>query len=251
MKTAKKAAKNTTAPSIGEAVADAMQQPDHPAAETQLVADIQNHGKADTRRRGRKDKLADLPDVEVPPELIANPASMNYVLLLALLMQHDGVAELTSKQLEVDESQYNIVYSRTLDNKKVVVQIVSAQSGILKSPTGDGKMGEWDSRPTYQEPPQPAGDVTRPVLTREEMLNVAAPMELSPQERFLQAGAAAQAPPVDGAKAANPFPFEIGDRPTNTTTMDLAAYASQQTNRSEQVEADQLRISERVESQGH
>ena len=221
------------------------------------------------RTRRTKENAADMPEVDIPAELLQNPDKMNYVLLLAILSKMDGRVEFTAAQLDVDDSQYSIVFAKSLDGKKVVVSVVSAQSGILKTPTGDqgtipaGAQGGYRPPPTLAEleehwathPQRSVAEGQAESLpSRAEMLGAARP-EPTPQEKFLQQAAAEQGtqapePPADG-RAPNPFPFEVGDRPATARMVDLGAYAATQHNRSEQVAQEELTVAERVEREGH
>lgn len=223
---------------------------------------------AKRRTRRTKESAAGMPDVDIPADLLSNPDKMNYVLLLAILSKMDGRVEFTSAQLDVDDSAYSIVFAKSLDGKKVVVSVVSAQSGILKTPTGDqgtipaGTQGGYRPPPTLAEMEEfwathPQRSVAEgqgeSLPSREEMLK-AARAEPTAQDKFLQQGAAAQAEtqesPADD-RVPNPFPFEVGDRPATARTVDLGAYAATQLHRSEQVAQEELSAAERVEREGH
>lgn len=201
-------------------------------------------------RRDRGAKPA-LPDVEIPAELLSDPQRMNFVLLLALLSACNGEATFTQEQLEVDESQYNIVFARTIDNKKIVVSIVSSQSGILSAPRGNaGNMGEW-TPPQNQEPlhfPLPSVADVQP-QDREAMLR-AGTGEMTAQEKYLRAAEAEKQPATTERGAMPQMPFEVGERPGDTRPMpDLGAYA-RQARTSEQIESEQARIDQRVQNEG-
>lgn len=226
-------------------------------SEEQLAHDVHSHGKGE-RRRNRGSQKPPLRDIDIESTLLNDPQRMNYILLLALLSARNGEAAFNQEQLEVDESAYNIVFARSLDGKKLVVSIVSAQSGILSAPgkVGD-KMSQWQpSTPLTPQPLPGAGDERLP--TRPQMLAASHVEPTTPQERFLLESLAKQPGPTEtqGQPAATTerpmpsYPFEIGERPADTRPMpDLGAYA-RDANRSVQVEQSQVEIDQRVAREG-
>jgi hypothetical protein len=261
MTTAKKTAKKAAVVTMTPATVD---NPDTQTALEQMAATAVSsaqESEAPKRRRRSADQIAaEMPEVDIDQELLENPGRMNYVLLLALLSKLDGRAEFGAKDLDIADDEFNVVFAKSLDRKKMVVSIVSAQSGILKSPAVE-RGNQWTTSQPYNPPPT-LSDMEehwtrtgRPNVAEDahaspkDMLSAALP-EPTPQERFLQAAAQEEKAAAEKAEVAHPFPFEVGDRPQTATAVDLGAYAAQQVRMSNQVEEDQQAAAERVENLG-
>jgi len=204
-----------------------------------------------TRRRRTREELE---QVEISPDLLANPNRMNYVLLLALLAKQNGEVNLTQKELDVDEGAYNIFFAKTLKGDKINVSVVSAQSSILKAPGTEREAALWGrERQEFQPLPEvPPGtmielsDGTKgrvyPMDTPKEDLLAAASPSLSPQERYLQQGAA--------EKEKMQMPFETGNSPGDTKPFDLGAL-TRESQRSLEIAGQEQEAAARVEERGY
>jgi hypothetical protein len=82
-------------------------------------------------RRKRKEPSE---PIRLDPRFVADPERMQYALLLALLLRQNGRATFSKKDMEYDDAEYNIVYTRSLDGQHLEVNVVSAESGIIRSP---------------------------------------------------------------------------------------------------------------------
>ena len=83
--------------------------------------------------------------VSLDPNFINDPARMQYALLLALLLRQHGNARFTKKDLDHEENEYNILFARTLDGQGLEVTVVSAQSGIIRSPERQREAESWST----------------------------------------------------------------------------------------------------------
>jgi hypothetical protein len=69
---------------------------------------------------------------------------MQYSLLLALLLrQRNGSATFSQKDLAHTDTDYNILFARTLDGKSLEVTVVSSESGIIRSPAKEREAEKW------------------------------------------------------------------------------------------------------------
>jgi hypothetical protein len=108
-----------------------------------LSENILDDGKIEAPKR-RMRKVAE-PNgmVELSDDLMQSPLKMQYALLLALLLRSKGTAKFSAKDLETVDSDYNIVFARTLDGRSLEVTVVSSTSGILKSPEHGNAEAAW------------------------------------------------------------------------------------------------------------
>lgn len=224
-----------------------------------LLEENLNSGSAPRRARRAATPKPELRNVEIPDQLLHDPQRMIYTLLLALLSQADGEVAFTEDQLDFDDTQYNVVFARTLDNKKLIVNVVSNQSGILRTPgAGQDTVRTWSPQLEKEYFPPPAAEERGATpISREAMLSAGAPM--TAQDKFLLAasqegGAPLVTPPAATQPAGTErlpqsFQFETGDRPETARPVDLGAMAQQAT-RSVEVEASQAEIAARVEREG-
>jgi hypothetical protein len=167
----------------------------------------------------------ELEQFELDPELVKNPARMNYALLLALLQRNDGEVTLTKRDLEVDEEHLNVLFALSLDGTRLNVSVVSTDSGIIRSP--EAKWAPSQSQtPPYLSPPLPdAAD--REALEALRQLNQPVRAGLAGSEALRvvempQPAPRGSTPPGPAAKPSETpgyvFPFETGSSPTTATT---------------------------------
>jgi hypothetical protein len=166
-------------------------------------------------RRTRKLAVPPTP-VEIPHELLNDAPRMKYALLLALLLRQNGTVKFSGKDLQAVDTDYNIVFARTLDGRALEVTVVSATSGILKSPENMKGDAQWSkdvqtfTQPIYNPPPSPM-ETAQAIVSG-----------TSPIATVLQMPQHGDSPtiPRDGS-APFQFPFEVGDRPATAGPIDL------------------------------
>jgi hypothetical protein len=102
---------------------------------------MQNPAPAPRRRR----PAAFPPEpLQLDPEFVNNPQRMQYALLLALLLrQKNGSATFAQKDMAHTDTDYNILFARTLDGKGLEVTVVSSESGIIRSPAKEREAEQW------------------------------------------------------------------------------------------------------------
>ena len=82
--------------------------------------------------------------LQLDPEFVNNPQRMQYALLLALLLrQKSGSATFSQKDMAHQDTDYNILFARTLDGKGLEVTVVSSESGIIRSPAKEREAEKW------------------------------------------------------------------------------------------------------------
>ena len=125
--------------------------------------------EATQQRRRRRPPPVPPEPMQLDPEFINNPQRMQYALLLALLLrQKDGSATFTQKDMDHNDTDYNVLFARTLDGKGLEVTVVSSESGIIRSPEKEREAAKWRQRQeeedirtlTFQTlpPPPPSSD---------------------------------------------------------------------------------------------
>jgi hypothetical protein len=201
--------------------------------------------------RPRKRKPPDPQEpISLDPAYVMQPERMQYALLLALLLRQNATAKFSKKDMDHVDTDYNILFARTLDGQHLEVTVVSAESGIIRSPENQKQVEQWQHEKEQQEaskaiyqplPPSPP--------LPEGMPQVQLPPELAnhPAAAFFQLhaqstprGVAQPAPPAtvfqpgqnqetpqatvvqfppqnptqptDGSKPYH-FPFQVGDKP--------------------------------------
>jgi len=209
--------------------------------EEQAASNVQPIDSAPPRR-ARKPK-AEEPEIHISEELMSNPDKLNFVLLAALLAKSKKPVLFSQDDLDIDDGAVNIVFAKTSDNKNVVVQLVSSESGIIKTPEKKG--ATWPISDPLQYRPLPTN------TAQQFPGEGAGPM---PAVRMMEAAA----PPPDAAERVqqqrkaeqpNPFPFQVGDRPETAATFDLGNYANNAELRADRrVQEEQAALS-RPESQ--
>lgn len=226
--------KKITESKDGEAVEQVGSAETLPTQEEILMKNIYFDGKADQApRRARKPSQPTAP-IELLPEFLNDPTRMQYALLLALLLRQNGTVKFTAKDLEPADTEYNILFARTLDGKALEVTVVSATSGILKSPENTKGDTQWPHAPgavagglayQYQPPPLPPSMEDLMAMSnlklqqmtggnQETMQNV---VTMTPQKPSPET-------PRDGS-APFQFPFEVGDRPSEAHPQDMSVMA--------------------------
>ena len=96
--------------------------------------------------RPRKRRPAAFPPepIQLDPDFVHNPQRMQYALLLALLLrQKNGSATFAQKDLAHTDTDYNILFARTLDGRGLEVTVVSSASGIIRSPEKEREVEKW------------------------------------------------------------------------------------------------------------
>lgn len=202
----------------------------------------------------RQRKVApQLEPLDIDGDLLDNPERMNFVLLLAMLAKSDGKAEFSKAELDIEEGDFNIMFAKSIDGKKVIVSIVSVQSGILKAPAARKENAAWqEETPDYQkarrllppDPTEPGGAGLLKMPSTADMMGVTA--EATPQEMFLQQAQAEQKAKLSGTT----LPFQIGSSPQTAGPVDLGAY-SRSEQKSQQIAMEEAEIAARVEQEGH
>lgn len=188
------------------------------------------HGKR--IRTPKKDE----PEVEIDHELLDHPAKMNYILLLALLNKNKGHIEFRQEDIEINDEDYNVVFAKSLDGKRIVVSIVSVQSGILKTPHKEQQTWEPQSNQHKVLPfkSMPADEELQPKTAADMM--TAATTGQSPQEKFLT---------ENGPK----MPFMVGDRPETAGAMPDLGAMTREGRISKVLAGEELAAAERVEAE--
>ena len=97
-----------------------------------------------TRPRKRRPAAPPPEPVQLDPEFVNNPQRMQYALLLALLLrQKNGSATFAQRDLAHTDTDYNILFARTLDGRGLEVTVVSSESGIIRSPEKEREVEKW------------------------------------------------------------------------------------------------------------
>ena len=217
--------------------------------------------------------------VELDPQYVANPERMQYALLLALLLRQKGTAKFSAKDMEYVDTDYNILFARTLDGQHLEVTVVSAQSGIIRSPERERQQEVWRLKEeaartlTYPNiPPAPstehpaaalftlqgmdpnqiyAGFPPQPVrpFDPDQMAQKAqaglAPASIQPQGQVVPFPVDQQKNP-DGS-APYHFPFQTGDRPETAGPVNLDHLHQQLLQRDQEIQQQEAEAIERQE----
>lgn len=159
--------------------------------------------------------------IDLDPKFVNDPTRMQYALLLALLLRNkDGSAKFSAKDFDLVDTDYNILFARTLDGKSLEVTVVSAQSGIIRSPKGEQ---QWpaESPNQYNFSPMPPAPQTTPTdppnVIRFDNTQHEVSAEETPEQRFLRMAGI----PNGSSQTTYHLPFEVGHSPSSA--VDLGA----------------------------
>jgi hypothetical protein len=95
-------------------------------------------------RRRRRPPAPPPEPLQLDPEFVNSPDRMQYALLLALLLrQKNGTTTFSQKDLDHTDTEYNILFARTLDGRGLEVTVVSSESGIIRSPAKQKEVEQW------------------------------------------------------------------------------------------------------------
>jgi hypothetical protein len=210
--------------------------------------------------------------LELDPEFVNNPQRMQYALLLALLLRARGTARFTQADMSHQDTDYNILFARTLDGRCLEVTVVSAESGIIRSPEKEKE--KWQSRDKDQDaaggrtstyvPPPGASETENAAAIFSQLHNTPLNWALPPSATTDPAapqGTVVQFPIDHPAPTPNPttpadgsvpyhFPFQTGDRPETAGELNLSVLQTRLMQRDQQVAAEEAAAIERMESEG-
>ena len=242
------------------------------------IPDVVDMQPAEMPKKRRKLQTPAAP-MELDPQYVANPERMQYALLLALLLRQKGTAKFSAKDMEYVDTDYNILFARTLDGQHLEVTVVSAQSGIIRSPERERQQEVWRLKEeaartlTYPNiPPAPstehpaaalftlqgmdpnqiyAGFPPQPVrpFDPNQMAQKAqaglAPASIQPQGQVVPFPVDQQKNP-DGS-APYHFPFQTGDRPETAGPVNLDHLHQQLLQRDQEIQQQEAEAIERQE----
>lgn len=202
--------------------------------------------------------------IQIDPTFVSNPARMQYALLLALLLRSRGTARFTAKDMMHVDTDYNVVFARSLDGQFLEVTVVSAESGIIRSP--EAEMELWKRKalqdaetaaysqlpaapavehyPSVAPNPNPAtmGMMGTNEPTAQQQQPVQPIFQTSPDQRTLPTGTLTR----ETQSRVYQNPFEVGDSPQNAR-VDLSAYAAKLASQDQSIAAGQDAAIARVE----
>jgi len=162
-----------------------VQQDDQPEMQQADQAALQQDGRVEKEvptwfgrpsprpARRRRPAAAPPEPLQLDPEFVNNPTRMQYALLLALLLrQKNGSATFSQRDMGHTDTDYNILFARTLDGKSLEVTVVSSESGIIRSPEKEREAEKWRFQQTemamreltYQQLPQGSTSSSTPSI---------------------------------------------------------------------------------------
>lgn len=260
-----------------------VQQDDNTAAQP---ADSSIAENTETPARKRRRMPEKLPPIELDPSFVHRPERMQYALLLALLLRQHGTARFSAKDMEHVDTDYNILFARTLDGQHLEVTVVSAESGIIRSPEKQKQEEQWHTKeeektsvyqpltfhPSSDDNPAAVfyrlhgmgmdkttgaaqvtpGEMT--ALTPERLAGLQqqkaaqdlAASQQSHQPQVVQFPPSDPRKPTDGS-APYAFPFQVGDRPETSEKLNLATMQAQLMQKDSQIAAEEQAAIERLE----
>lgn len=208
--------------------------------------------------------------LELDPEFVNNPQRMQYALLLALLLRARGTARFIQSDMSHQDTDYNILFARTLDGRALEVTVVSAESGIIRSP--EREKDRWQPKDKDQDaaaertstyvPLPGASETENAAAIFSQLHNMGLTLDSTPsQATTAPQGTVVQFPidhppatpnpatPADGS-APYHFPFQTGDRPETAGDLNLSALQARLVQRDLQLEAEEAAAIERMENEG-
>lgn len=220
----------------------------------------------------RRRQAEPTPPIELDPQFIHNPERMQYALLLALLLRLRGTARFSAKDMAPVDTDYNILFARTLDGKFLEVTVVSAESGIIRSPENAKEAMQWIEKSivdsnniSYQplpQPPQPSQTSPAAELyqlhgmdpnmwtSSPSVPTIPTPSETKVMSFPTEPAKNARSSPIQPADGSVPFqfPFQTGDRPETAEKPDLAAWQAKLLHQDRQLAAEEQAAIERQEN---
>lgn len=239
-------------------------------------------GAGGRRRRRQEPKTP----IQLDPQFVNDPQRMQYALLLALLLRHNGTAKFSKADMDHVDTDYNILFARTLDGHSLEVTVVSAESGIIRSPEKQRELELWNASreltektstyPPYH--PLPSSDApAHPAAAffalhgmdpKSQFQGIQAqtpgqtpqPIQWAQRPDQPQGTAAEGGPrvvpfpqtppttPADGS-AAYTFPFQVGDRPETSQSLSLDQLQSRLMQKEQQVQQEEQAAIQRMEEE--
>jgi hypothetical protein len=207
---------------------------------------------------------------------IQNIPKMNFALLLVMLMRENGKVTLTQEDMDLaDDERHNICFALSLDGTALEVSVVSAQSGIIRSPeaTAWAQPNQQTQAPhpganqfqppsmQYQPPPPPP-ELSEEEARRLQALNIVEGWQRSqfpaagadggqprpelessqPPNRIVEMPAAKQTPAMEKV-----FPFQVGTSPQDARQVNLSEMQNQLLRKDHEIAQEEAAAAERVE----
>jgi hypothetical protein len=184
--------------------------------------------------------------IELDPAFVNNPGRLQYAFLLALLFRCGGTAKFSKLDMDLNDTDYNILFARTLDGKMLEVTVVSSESGIIRS--SEAPLWQAGQTPTPEQyVPLPAGYPAQELL---DLHNRPAPSP-APAQAEAQQGATVLPMPAPPPAEATPkpyvFPFQSGNSPADAGPVDLDALTAQVMGKDRRIAQEEREAASRVE----
>jgi hypothetical protein len=206
---------------------------------------------------------------------LQNIPKMNFALLLVMLMRENGKLTLTQEDMDLaDDERHNICFALSLDGTALEVSVVSAQSGIIRSPeaTAWAQPNQQTQAPQpganqflppsmQYQPPPPAPELTEEEQRRLQALNIveAWQQNLSPAaggdggppqpeqgssqpNRIVEMPAAKPTPAMEKV-----FPFQVGTSPQDARQVNLSEMQNQMLRKDHEIAQEEAAAAARVE----
>jgi hypothetical protein len=206
---------------------------------------------------------------------IQNIPKMNFALLLVMLMRENGKVTLTQEDMDLaDDERHNICFALSLDGTALEVSVVSAQSGIIRSPEatawaqpnqhqtfapqGADPLSHLANQGTQYNPPPPAPELSEEEQRRLQALSI---VESWQQQNLSPAAGGDGGPPqpepgtqpnriVEMPAKQTPekvFPFQVGTSPQDARQVNLSEMQSQMLRKDHEIAEQEAAAAERVE----